>query len=356
MHVRSSSSTPVTKSLPLFLPSLPMHIIQEEIGLPVLSSQQGTKGDDNHVVFTIGPLPPGYGMTLGNALRRVLLSSLPGAAVTSLRMSGVQHEYTTVKGMRESVVDIVLNLKELKLRKHSKDPEVITLQAKGPKTLTAHDLKLTSDIEVMNPDLELLTLERGASVDMQITVEKGVGYIPATERNKSHNEPGVIHIDAVFSPVEKVRYEVDATRVGQRTNLEKLTLELKTNGSLTAKQALQFASQLLQSYFTYFGSDEQVVATEFMADFSRMTPGAQAGDDDSGGAPVKESYTPIEILNLSPRTLNALINAGVGSIEQLTQCAQATLTNFRGFGEKALDEVRRTLAARGLRLCEDAEE
>lgn len=326
-----------------------MHIIQEEIGLPTFAAVPVKKGDDRHVVFTIAPLPPGYGMTLGNSIRRVLLSSLPGAAVTSIRMSGVQHEYTTIKGVRESILDISLNLKLLKLRKHSKDPETITLQAKGPAVVTGADIKASSDIEVLNPDQYIMTLEKGASVDLQITVEKGVGYIAASERNKKVNEPGLIYIDAVYSPVTKVRFDVDAARVGQRTDLEKLSLDVETNGSLTAEEAMQFASQLLQSYFSYFGSEKKV-EPDFIADFSRVSSQHM---EESGAAPVKESYTPIEILNFSPRTLNALINAGVGSIEQLTKCTEATLSNFRGFGAKALDEVKKTLGDRGLKLADD---
>jgi len=332
-----------------------MHIIQEEIGLPVFSTAKGSKGDDSHKVFTIAPLPPGYAMTLGNALRRVLLSSLPGAAVTSIRVQGVQHEYSTVKGVKESIVDIMLNLKMLKLRKHTKDAENITLEVKGPKDVTAADLKVSSDIEVLNPDMHLFTIEKGGSISIQLTVEKGVGYEPASERNKKHHEPGLIYIDAVFGPVEKVRYEVEAARIGQRTNLDKLVMEVQTNGSLTADEAMQFSSQLLQSYFKYFGSDQKTVEPEFMADFSRVT--ATQMEDVSGAAmPVKESYTPIEILNLSPRTLNALINAGVGSIEQLTKCTESILSNFRGFGAKALDEVKTTLATRGLNLAEESED
>lgn len=327
-----------------------MHIIQEEIGLPVFSATQGSTGDDSHKIFTIGPLPTGYGMTLGNALRRVLLSSLPGAAVTSMRLKGAQHEYTTIKGVRESVVDIALNLKQLHLRKFNKDAEVIKLSGKGPKTLTAKDLEVSSDIEVLNPDHEIVTLEKGGEIDLEITVEKGVGYSPATERNKKSNEPGLIHIDAIYGPAKQVRFDVEAARVGQRTDLEKLNLDVKTNGSLTAEEAVQFAAQLLKSYFDYFGSAEKMVETDFVADFSRSgAPAAEEGDS----APVKESYTPIEILNFSPRTLNALINAGVGSIEQLTKCSEAALSNFRGFGAKALDEVKDTLAERGLALADD---
>ncbi|MEK7590831.1 MAG: DNA-directed RNA polymerase subunit alpha [Patescibacteria group bacterium] len=327
-----------------------MHIIQEEIGPPQFSVTQIKKGGTSHAIFVIAPLPPGYATTLGNGLRRVLLSSLPGAAVSSIRIHGVQHEYTTIKGVRETVMDISLNMKLLRLRKHSKEPEVITIEAKGPKTVTAADIKTSSDIEVLNPDLELMNLEKGASVEMQLTVEKGVGYVSAQERNKKQNEPGLIYIDAIYGPVIKVRYDVEPARVGQRTDLEKLSMDIETNGSLSAEEAMQFASQLLQSYFGYFGSEKKIVEPEFIADFSRVTPETV---EDATHAPVKESYTPIEILNFSPRTLNALINAGVGSIEQLTKCTEATLSNFRGFGAKALDEVKKTLGERGLKLSEE---
>jgi len=292
-----------------------MHILQEELGLPVLAAKPVKEGDDSHVIFTIGPVPPGWGMTLGNALRRVLLSSLPGAAATSVRIKGVQHEYTTLKGVRESVIDICLNLKQLKLRKFSKDAEVISLSGKGGKVLTAQDLKVSSDIEVLDPTLEIVTL--------------------------------------VYSPVEKVRFDVEAARVGQQTNLEKLILDVQTNGSLTAQEALQFAAQLLKSYFEYFGDAEKIVEGDFVADFSRA--GAQFPGATAEAGPIKESYTPIEILNFSPRTLNALINAGVGSIEQLTKCTESALSNFRGFGAKALEEVKQTLAERGLRLSDESD-
>lgn len=326
-----------------------MHIIQEEIGLPKVTHTLVKKGDATHAIFSVGPLPPGYGMTLGNALRRALLSSLPGAAISSVRVHGASHEYTALKGVRESVLDITLNLKQVKLRKHHKDSEVAVLEGKGPKVIKASDIKASSDIEILNPDYEIFHLEKGASIKLDINIEKGVGFQPASERNKKHNEPGLIHIDTVFSPVEKVRFEVESTRVGQRTNLEKLVIEVMTNGSLTADEAVRFASQLLANYFSFFSLDQETVEKEFLADFTRtsqVTPEAER-------SVAKESYTPIEILNLSPRTLNSLINAGVGSIEQLVKCSPATLSNFRGFGTKALDEVKQTLATRNLKLSEE---
>lgn len=327
-----------------------MHIIQEEIGLPVFAAGDA-KGESTHRIFTIAPLPPGYGMTLGNALRRVLLSSLPGAAITAARIEGVQHEYAAIKGMKESVLDLTLNLKQVKLRKHSKDTEALTLDAKGPKTVTAGDLRGSVDVDILNPLLVLCTLEKGAELSMKCTVEKGVGYVAAAERNTKQNQPGLMHIDAVFSPVERVRYDVESSRVGQRTDLDKLVMEIVTNGSLTAEEALRFASQLLQSYFQYFGSEKKV-EPEFMADFTRTR---EEHVVETATPSVKESYTPIEILNLSPRTLNALINAGVGSIEQLNKCTEATLTNFRGFGTKALTEVKAALATRGSKLADEVE-
>jgi DNA-directed RNA polymerase subunit alpha len=326
-----------------------MHIIQEEIGLPKVSQAHVKKGDSSHVVFSVGPLPPGYGMTLGNGLRRVLLSSLPGAAISSVKVAGAHHEYTTLKGVRESVLDIALNLKQVRLRKHHKDPEIATLEGKGPKVLTAGDIKVSSDIEILNPDQPIVRLEKGASIKMEVSIEKGVGYQPASERNKRHNEPGLVHIDTVFSPVERVRFEVEPARVGQRTNLEKLVIEVVTNGSLTADEALRFSSQLLSQYFNFFSLDQETVEKEFMADFTRVSQAVTETDKQA----TKESYTPIEILNLSPRTLNSLINAGVGSIEQLVKCTPATLSNFRGFGTKALDEVKQTLATRSLTLTDD---
>jgi len=268
-----------------------------------------------------------------------------------MRIDGVSHEYSTIKGVVESALDLGLNLRQLALRKFHKDPETITLEGKSASQLTAKDLKVSSDIEIMNPDLTLATLEKGGNLKMQLTVEKGVGYLPAAERNRTQSEPGLIFLDAVFSPIKRVRYTIEQTRVGERTNLDQLTLELETNGSLSAKEAMKFASQLLTSYFNYFSLDEEQIEKEFLADFRRSTTTTTT---DETQQQVKQSYTPIEILNLSPRTLNALINGGIGSIEQLTKCSKASLTNLRGFGSKALDEVDDVLAERNLALSDDA--
>ncbi|HLC76524.1 MAG TPA: DNA-directed RNA polymerase subunit alpha [Candidatus Peribacterales bacterium] len=332
-----------------------MHIIQEEIGPPKISASTPTGGtpvgDETHLIFTISPLPPGYGMTLGNTLRRVLYSSLPGAAVSSMRIDSVSHEYSTLKGVVESALDIGLNIRQLHLRKFHKDPETVTLEGKGPMVLTAKDLQVSSDIEVLNPDLPLVTLEKGGSIKLQMTVEKGVGFLPASERNRTQSEPGLIFLDAVFSPVARVKYDIVQTRVGQRTNLDELRLEIETNGSLSAREAMKFSAQLLTSYFNYFSLDEEQIEKEFLANFQRSTAAVVTEETQHQ---IKQTYTPIEILNLSPRTLNALINGGIGSIEQLTKCSKASLTNLRGFGSKALDEVEQVLNERGHSLLDDA--
>lgn len=323
-----------------------MHIIQEEIGLPQIQTKSL---GDNHVIFTIAPLPPGYGMTLGNALRRVLISSLPGAAVTAVKIKGVSHEYSTIKGVKDSVLDIMLNLKNLQLKKESKGPSTIKLKKTGPGEVLAKHIECPSDVEVLNPDLYITSLDtKTSSIEMEITVEKGVGYQPV-KLNKN-DEAGRLQVDASFSPLSRIRYDVEYTRVGQMTNLDKLTMEMETNGAISPEDALKFASNILQSYYNLFDmlSDMQV-ESEFMSDYKTIME-KTAEEDHS--TPAQESYTPIEILGLSPRTLNALINGGIGSIEQLVKCSEAKLANLRGFGKKALTEVREALQGRNLDLEE----
>ncbi len=323
-----------------------MHIIQVEIGLPKIKHD---KKDENIGVFTIDPLPSGYGMTLGNSLRRVLLSSLPGAAIIAVRIEGAVHEYSTLDGVKDSVLDIILNLKQVNIKKNSPGQEIVKLKASGEGDVTAKQIEASSDIEILNPDYVITTLDsKNSSLEMEIVVDKGVGYM-TTQENTNH-DLGVdfILIDALFSPVRKVRYDVQSTRVGQRTNLDKLTLEIETNGSMAPEDTLKFSAELLRSYFDLFNKEEEVVEPDFMTSFSALANQPREEEEVK-----KESYTPIEILNLSPRTLNALINGGVGSIEQLVKCNPIKLSNFRGFGKKAMDEVSAALATRGLILAEE---
>ena len=324
-----------------------MHQIQEEIGLPKLKTQ---KLGDFHTIFTLGPLPTGYGVTLGNALRRVLLSSVPGACFTAVKIDGVSHEYSTIKGVKDSVLDITLNLKTVALKKLSKDPSWVTLSANKEGKVYAKDIKVTSDIEILSPDVYITTVDKGGKINMEIKVEKGVGYITTAQREKDEIQPNIILMDAVYTPIKKVRYEIEPMRVGQMTNLDKMILEIETNGSITPEDALRFSSNILQSYFNLFNKEGLLVEQDFVSNPQKILEHQQQTEQTK---PVKESYTPIEILGFSPRTLNALINGGIGSIEQLSKCSQAKLSNLRGFGKKALNEVLNALAERNIQLSEE---
>lgn len=324
-----------------------MHQIQEEIGIPKIKVQ---RVHGNHAVFTVSPLPTGYGMTIGNAFRRVLLSSVPGAAVTGVRIEGVTYEYATLKGVKESMLDIILNLKQLQLKKASKEVAFATLKVSKEGVIRAKDIEVPGDVEILNPDLYITTLDKGGKLSMEIRIEKGVGYVTVAQMQKTDETVNIIMVDAFFSPVKKVRYDVEATRVGSLTNLDKLTLEIQTNGAITPEDALKFASNLLKSYFGLFNVADVSVEPDFITDMSKI---AAKTEQQEVKKPTQESYTPIEILGLSPRSLNALINGEIGSIEMLTKCTESKLTNLRGFGKKALTEVRTALQARGLKLSDE---
>ncbi len=324
-----------------------MHLIQEEIGIPKIKT---VKIGENHVIFTLTPLPPGYGVTLANALRRVLLSSIPGACITGAKIEGISHEYSTVKGAKDSVLDMMLNMKLVDIKKLSKEPSWIILDVSKEGVVKAGDIKTTSDVEITNPDQYITTLEKGAKLHMELRVEKGVGYIPATVRQREETIANIVTLDCIYSPVKKIRYDIESTRVGQMTNLDKLTFEIKTNGSITPEDAMKFSANILQSYFKLFNEESIVVEPEFMSDINTIMTKQHEEDQKK---PAQESYTPIEILGFSPRTLNALINGGIGSVEQLSRCTESKLTNLRGFGRKALGEVAAALETKGLKLSEE---
>lgn len=327
-----------------------MHQIQEEIGIPKIKTD--TVDGVNHVIFTMSPLPTGYGVTLGNALRRVLLSSLPGSCVTGVKIDGVSHEYSTVKGVKESVLDITLNLKLLDIKKTSKEPSTIVLDVSPSKggVILAKDIVCPADVEILNKDLHIATVEKGTRLKMEMRVEKSVGYVPAALKQREETDAKMIVLDAIYTPVKKVRYDVEATRVGQMTNLDKLILEIKTNGAISAEDALKFSSNVLQSYFNLFNQENIMVEAQYMSDIKSIL---EKEKQEELSKPVQESYTPIEILGFSPRTLNALINGGIGSIEQLSKCTESKLSNLRGFGKKALTEVKAALSKKGLSLAEE---
>ena len=324
-----------------------MHIIHEEIGIPKVTPKKVT---DRFYVFTMEPLPNGYGTTVGNALRRVLLSSLPGAAATGLKIEGIKHEYSTLKGVKDSVLDIILNLKQVRFKKDSKDSSWVTLEANKEGAVTAANIKCPTGVEVLNPETYLTTLDKGGKLSMSIRVDKGVGYVSVPELRKVEEDAEVILIDASFCPVLRVSYEVEAARVGQRTDLDKLQLEIETDGSITPQDALVFSANMLSSYFTLFNKEGIIVEESFVTNVDDVIEKEKAREQEEK---EKESYTPIEILNLSPRTLNALINGGIGSIEQLTKCTESKLANLRGFGKKAMTEIRSALKERNLKLLGD---
>lgn len=324
-----------------------MHQIQAEIGIPKIKTERVS---NNHAIFTVSPLPPGYGTTVGNSFRRILLSSLPGACITGVKIDGVSHEYSAIKGVKDSILDITLNLKLLNIKKNTSEPSILTLSANKEGVVLAKEIKCPSDVEILNPDQYITTLEKGAKLTMELRVEKGVGYVPAAQRQKEEADSSMIVLDSVYSPVQKVRYEVASTRVGQMTNLDKLKLEIMTDGSIPPEDALKFSSNILQSYFNLFNEENAIVEEDFMSDFKKIQ---EMEEEEEKNKPAQESYTPIEILGFSPRTLNALINGGIGSVEQLEKCTESKLTNLRGFGKKALTEVADALATRNKSLSKE---
>lgn len=281
--------------------------------------------------FVIEPLHTGYGMTLGNSLRRVLLSSIAGSAITAFKIDGVTHEFTTVKGIKEDVVDIMLNLKSVQVRSHSDEPVELTLEKKGAGTVTAGDIKQTADIEIINPDFVICTIDDPkASLTMNIVVESGRGYRTIEESGEQRVHSDMIALDAFFSPVQRVRYKVESTRVGQMTNLDKLLLSVDTDGTISPKDAFEEASAILVNQYTALAGSTRVEAA--------AAPGTVT-DDGTG-----ELNTPIEDLNLSARTTNALINNDIRTINDLVTLGEQELRELKGFGSKALDEVKDKLA------------
>jgi len=324
-----------------------MHQIQEEIGIPKITTESIS---ENYVIFTMSPLPTGYGVTLGNALRRILLSSLPGACVTGIKIDGTSHEYSTIKGLKESVLDVSLNLKLLNIKKDTPEPSTITLDTSKSGKIFGKDITCPSEVTILNPDQYICTVEKGTKLKIEMRVEKGVGYIPSTVRQMTEEDPTIILLDALYSPIKKIKYEVEATRVGKMTNLDKLTLEIETNGAISPEDALKFGSNICQSYFNLFNTENIMVEENYMSDIKSILEKEQ---EEEAKKPTQEAYTPVEILGFSPRTLNALINGGIGSIEQLAKCTESKLSNLRGFGKKALTEVAAALEKKGLTLSEE---
>lgn len=322
-----------------------MHILHEEIGAPQLKI---TKNGDTSATLRMTPLPSGYGVTIGNAMRRVLLSSLPGTAVTAVKIDGISHEYTTIDGVKDSVFDLTLNLRELRLRKHSKGAEIVEVSFKKSGKITAKDLKVSSDIEILDPS-QIITTCDGADPKkkMYLRIEKGVGYrLVSNLDSAAEEDPEFILIDANFSPVTRVKYDITPARVGDQTNLDQLVVEVETDGSLDADKTLKLASGILQSYFELFNLEDAYTDEAFTTSFDLLKK--QKESEEKAASQAKDaSFTPIDILGLSQRTLNALVNGGITSIEQLLSTPMTQLTQLRGFGQKAKGELDRVLTERG---------
>ena len=327
-----------------------------EFQTPQISAE---KVEDNRGTFTIEPLDRGFGYTFGNSLRRVLLSSLAGAAVTSVRIEGVAHEFSTINGVKEDVTDIVLNLKEIVCRMHSDAAEIeAPLVVTGPGEITAADIDLPSGVEILNPDTHIATLEKKTKLEMYLTIGHGRGYSPA-EDNKTPDQPiGVIPIDSIFSPVKRVAYSVDAARVGQKTDYDKLTMDIETDGSLDPQAALREASEILISSLSIFTDEDRIEelragpsALSGIENGAAATGGAALAGGRTSGSPMDDIL--IEELELGVRSYNCLKRAGIQTVGDLISKSEGELNAIPNFGKKSIDEVVETLNQRGLGLRGD---
>lgn len=289
--------------------------------------------------FSIEPLHTGYGMTLGNSLRRVLLSSIAGSAVTAFRVGGVSHEFTTVDGIKEDAVAIMLNLKGIRFKVFSDEPQTLSLSKKGKGIVKAKDLQLNADVELVNPDHAICTIDDNkASINMEVVVETGRGYRALDEQGSGKKISDMIMLDALFTPVLRVRYKVENTRVGQITDLDKLLITIDTDGSITPRDAFEEAAAILVNQYTALAGQTRVEAASPLS-----AADGSMGAEDENEEPA-ELMTSVEDLNLSARTTNALVNNDIHTIKDLLSLSEAELRDLKGFGSKALDEVKDKIA------------
>lgn len=302
-----------------------------------------TKIDENkdYGVFVVEPLERGYGTTLGNSLRRVLLASLPGAAVTSINIEGVLHEFDTVPGVREDVMQIILNVKGIAVKSYVQDEKIIELDVEGPAEVTAGDILTDSDIEIINPDHYLFTIGEGASLKATLTVNSGRGYVPADQNKKDDAPVGTLAVDSIYTPVTKVNYQVEPARVGSNDGFDKLTLEILTNGTIIPEDALGLSARILTEHLNLFTNlTEIAIATDVMKEVDTTS------DD-------RILERTIEELDLSVRSYNCLKRAGINTVYDLTEKSEAEMMKVRNLGRKSLEEVKIKLADLGLGLKND---
>lgn len=309
-----------------------------EIAKPVIECKQISE-DGKYAQFVVEPLRRGFGNTLGNSLRRILLSSLPGAAATKVRIDGVLHEFSTVPGVKEDVTNIILNIKNLAMKISSDTPVTATINAVGPCEVTAGDIKGDSTLEIINKDLHIATIDEGGALNMEITVDRGMGYVPA-DGNKTDDMPiDVIAVDSIYTPILKASYVVQSARVGRNSNFDKLILDVWTDGSIRPNEAISIAAKIMNDYLALF------------IDLTENVGGIQMSEDKEGAVPqAKALDMTIDELDLSVRSYNCLKRAGINSVQELAKLDEADLMRVRNLGKKSIDEVRQKLASLGLKL------
>ena len=300
-----------------------------------------TPGNGTYGKYVVEPLERGYGTTLGNSLRRILLSSLPGTAVTMIKVNGVQHEFSTIPGVKEDVTEIVLNVKGVIARLYSQGVKTVYIEASGEGEVTAGDIKADSDVEILNPEHHIATLNQNASLEMELTLNHGRGYVPADRNKPAQNIIGVIPVDSIYTPVYKVNYTVENTRVGNMTDFDKLTLEVWTNGTITARDAVSLGAKILCDHFVLFTDLSESVGNK-----STVVEKAETQRD-------KVLEMTIEELDLSVRSFNCLKRANINNVEDLISKTEDEMMKVRNLGRKSLEEVINKLAMMGLALASE---
>ncbi|OGE73633.1 MAG: DNA-directed RNA polymerase subunit alpha [Candidatus Doudnabacteria bacterium RIFCSPLOWO2_02_FULL_42_9] len=291
---------------------------------------------DNKYKVVMEPLYPGYGVTLGNSLRRVMLSSLPGAAVVAVKIKGVDHEFSTIPNVKEDVIEIILNLKQLRLKIHSEGQVRLELKVKGEKAVTGADFKKNSEVEIVNPDLHIATLDnKSADLDMEVVVQAGRGYVPVEQRENEKLEIGMIAVDAIYTPVRTVNYDINNVRVGQITNYDELILTIETDGTITGKDAIDQAAVILMDHFALLGKNNLQAASEMEA------PVMDVAVEEGLRTPEEDD---LKSLGLSNRSYNALLKNEINKISQLSAMTHEQLMTVEGLGAKSVEEIERLLA------------
>jgi len=303
--------------------------------------------DNRYGKFVCEPLERGYGTTLGNSLRRILLSSLQGAAITAVKIEGVLHEFSTIPGVREDVTDIILNLKTLRLKMHSDEPKTLRIECLTEGEVTAGDIIADPDIEVLNPELHLATVDASGSLKMEITVERGRGYVPGDKNKKPDHVIGIIPIDSIFSPIQRVNYQITDTRVGNVTDYDKLTLEVWTDGSIRPEEAVSKSASIMVAHLKLFQNLAGIIPEEDSMD-GTFTEVVEEGNS-------KIMDMTIEDLDLSVRSYNCLKRAGINSVADLVQKSEDDMMKVRNLGRKSMEEVKKKLIELGLGLSEEEE-